>query len=132
MDKEAQQKLMEYQMLDRRIKQLQQQLEIADTQLVEIMATMQSLDEFSELKNDAEILFPLNNGIFAKAMLEKSEKLLVNVGSSVVVDKNIADTKKIIEKHRDEINEVRQHIAEAIDQMVKQAASLEKELKDHV
>jgi len=132
MDKAAQQKMMEYQMLDRRIKQLQQQMEIADSQLMEIMATLQSLDEFSGMKEGSDILFPLNNGIFAKGKLGKSDKLFVNVGSQVVVDKSIPETKEIIGKHRDEIDGLRQTIADAIDEMIKKAATLEKELKDHV
>lgn len=125
---ELQKKYLEYQLLDQRIKQLQQQMQTAEQQLIEIMATLQSLDEFALLDEGSEILVPVNNGIFTKARLKKENKLLVNVGASVVVDKSIEDTKKLIEKQEQEMEKIRDQIAENINMLVEKATVLEKEL----
>ena len=125
---ELQQKYMEYQMLDQNIKQLQQQMETADQQLMGILATLQSIDEFSSLKDGSEMLIPVNNGIFAKAKLTKEDSLLVNVGASVVVDKSIEDTKELIEKQKGEMESIRGKITENINKLVDRATVLEKEL----
>lgn len=125
---ELQKKYLEYQLLDQRIKQLQQQMQTAEQQLIEIMATLQSLDEFALLDEGSEILVPVNNGIFTKARLKKENNLLVNVGASVVVDKSIEDTKKLIEKQEQEMEKIRDQIAENINMLVEKATVLEKEL----
>ena len=129
-EKEIQKKYMEYQIIGERIKQLQQQLQTAEQQLMEIMATMQSLDDFSTLKENDEILVPVNNGIFAKASLKKENKLLVNVGSSVVVDKSVEETKNLIEKQKDEMEGIRGKIALNLNKLIEKAQSLEKELNE--
>lgn len=125
---ELQKKYLEYQLIDQRIKQLQQQMQTAEQQLIEIMATLQSLDEFALLDEGSEILVPVNNGIFTKARLKKENKLLVNVGASVVVDKSIEDTKKLIEKQEQDMEKIRDQIAENINMLVEKATVLEKEL----
>ena len=125
---ELQQKYMEYQMIDQNIKQLQQQLETADQQIIAIMATVQSLDEYKTLKDGSEILVPLNNGIFTKATLKKEDSLLINVGSSVIVDKSVEDTKKLIEKQKGEMEKIKEQISGNINKLIERATSLEKEL----
>ena len=129
---DMQKKYMEYQMLDQRIKQMQEQLQMVDQQTMEAMATLQSIDEFSKLQDKSEILVPINNGIFAKATLKKEEKLRVNIGSAVVVDKTVQQTKKLIEKQTEQIAELREKIIENLNQLVQQAANIEKSLTKNV
>jgi prefoldin alpha subunit len=131
-EEDLQKKYMEYQFLTEQIKKMHQQVEAAEQQLVEIMATVQSLDEFNKLKEGDEILVPINNGIFAKAKIEKSGKLLVNVGASTIVDRDIESTKAMIEKQKKDILEMRSQIATNVNKMVEKAQSLEKELQELV
>ena len=49
---------------NQRIKQMQEQLQMVEQQTMEAMATMQSIDEYSKLKDGDQILIPVNNGIF--------------------------------------------------------------------
>ena len=125
---ELQRKYMEYQLLDQNIKQLQQQAETADQQMIAIMATLQSLDEFGLLKDETEILVPLNNGIFTKAKLKKENSLLINVGASVVVSKSLENTKKLVENQREEMEKIKEKIAENMSKLVERASELEKDL----
>ncbi|MBR9699178.1 prefoldin subunit alpha [Candidatus Woesearchaeota archaeon] len=130
MDQEAmQKKFMEYQMLDQRVKQFHEQIQMADQQMVEIAATIASLEEFSALEEGTEILVPINNGIFAKASLKKEDKLRVNVGSSIVVDKTFDQAKELIENQKKEIEKVRTQLTANIEVLMKRASELEKELK---
>ena len=130
LSEDTQKKLLEYQLLDQNIKKLKEQLEVADSQLVDAMATLQSLDEVAGLQGGQEVLVPFNNGIFARATLHKPEKLLLNVGAGVVVDRSIAETRALIEKQTDELQEFRVALAQNIDRLVSRAAQIEKELAD--
>ena len=127
-----QKKYQEYQMLDQRIKQMQEQLQLVDQQTMEAMATLQSMEEFSKLEDKSELLIPISNGIFAKASLKKEEKLRVNIGAAVVVDKTIPQTKKLIEQQTEQIAELRDKIIENMNQLVAQAANIEKSLTKNV
>ncbi|MCK5282626.1 MAG: prefoldin subunit alpha [Nanoarchaeota archaeon] len=130
--KEIQQKYLEYQMLDQKIKQIQQQAQLVDQQLIEIMATLQSIDDYDSVKDEPEILVPINNGIFAKATLKKEDKLLVNVGASVIVDKSIKETKELIEKQKKEMEEIKVKITENMDKLVVQASLIEQQISSSI
>ena len=67
-----------------------------------------------------------------KARLKKEGKLLVNVGSSVIVDKSIEETRNLIDKQRSEIEEIRDKIEENLTILSVKASMLEKELESAV
>ncbi len=126
--KEIEKKYMEYQLFDKKIKEMQEQISLMDQQLIEVMASLQSLDEYAKTEDKSEILVPLQNGIFAKAQLKKEDKLLVNVGSSLIVDKTIDGAKALIEKQKGQIEEARETFAQNIQILGQRLAALEKEL----
>ena len=125
---QIQQKYMQLQMMQQQIKQIQQQIQQFEQQIVELNSLSQSLEDFKGLKPGSETLVPISSGIFAKASLKDNDGLLVNVGANTVVKKSVEETKKLIDNQRIQLEEVRQKIAENIDMMTSQAASLEKDL----
>lgn len=85
---------------------IQQQLENINAQLKEFMdqrkelsLSLDALKEFKNLKSDKEVLVPIVNGVFAKAKLFKSDNLIVNVGSNILVEKSVEDTIKLLEEN---------------------------------
>jgi len=130
MDKDPKKKVMEYQILSEKIKQLQTQFEAVEQQLEEITSIIQSFDEFAQLKDKTEILVPINNGIFAKAHLIKEDHLLVNVGANVIVDKPIPDAKKLIQNQQEELTGLRTKIISTLEIMTSRASQIENELKN--
>ena len=128
-EKQAQEMYMEYQVLDQRIKQVQKQLELITQQIMEANSTSRSLEEFKSLKEGSEILVPLTSGIFAKASLKDSSELLVNVGAGTVVTKDISSAKKLISSQVEEMQKVRQKMADELEKMMEKAGQLEMELQ---
>ena len=128
-EKNIQEMYMEFQMLDQRIKQLQSQLEMLANQLMELNATGNSLDEFSKITDEKEVFVPLSSGIFAKATMKKSDELLVNVGASVVVAKDIPSTKKLIQNQIEEIKKLQQRMVADLEKMADRAGQLEMHLQ---
>ncbi|MHA1409624.1 MAG: hypothetical protein ACTSQY_04830, partial [Candidatus Odinarchaeia archaeon] len=75
------QNLMELQMLEQDFQQLQKNIQTLEQQLAEMDFIKKNLDEFSKQKK-TEGLMTIANGIFAKAKIEDTKELLVNVGSN--------------------------------------------------
>lgn len=129
MDEEVlQKKYMEYQVITEKIKELQEKLQASEQQMMQIIATIQSIDEFSTLQDGCEILVPLNNGIFTRAKFIKDDKLLLNVGASVVVDKSPEDAKVLIGEQAKKLERIRARLGERINKLIERASSLETEL----
>ena len=123
--KKAQEMYMEFHMLSQHIQQMQKQLEMITTQLMELKVTSNSLDEFKKLPAGRETLIPLSSGIFAKATLKDSKELLVNIGANVVVKKDIESTKELITKQFEDMKKFQKQLIEELEQKSAQAESLE-------
>ena len=128
-EKKAQEMYMEFQMLDQQIKQLQKQLEAITHQLMELNATSYALDEFRNVGSGKEVFVPLSSGIFAKAIVKDTSDLLVNVGANVVVKKDIASTKKLIQSQMEEIKKIHAQIVGELEKLTNRAAHVEIELQ---
>lgn len=127
-EKKAQELYMEFQVIDKRIKQLQQQLELLTQQLIELNVTSNTLDEFRKIESGKSIFVPLSSGIFAKASIADTSEVIVNVGANVAVKKDIPSTKKIIQNQIEEMKKVQQQMVDDLEKMTDRAANLERQL----
>ena len=126
---DGKQALMEYQMIEQHTKQLQQHLEMAQQQIMEIAMTLNSLDEFKSIKAGKEIFVPINSGIFAKATIKDTSELLVNVGSGVVVLKDVDGAKKLISGQLEEVKKAQKQIIDQLEQLAYRASQIEEKIQ---
>jgi len=124
-----QKKYLEYQAIESQMQQMQKQLEAIEGQMMEVALVGQGLEDLEKVKEGTEVLMPFSNGIFTKASLKKGDTLFINVGSNVVVEKTLEETKKLMEKQSQEILRVRNSIVEKLQELSVQALRLEEELR---
>ncbi len=99
-------KYMESQILEQQIKQINQQLINLNNQLVELQRISEVLDTLSKTKENSELLVAIGGGMFSKAELKDSNKVLVNVGADVILEKDIPSSKEIVLHQMEEIKKV--------------------------
>ncbi|MBW2977081.1 prefoldin subunit alpha [Candidatus Woesearchaeota archaeon] len=121
---------LEFQILDQQIKQLEKQGTMLSSQLMELVATSQSLEEMKNVKENTEILVPLSSGIYAKAELKDNKKFIVNVGSNTAVAKDIGTTKQLIETQINEIQKLQEGLTKKLQDYTYKAALLEQEISE--
>lgn len=126
--KVLQQKYMEFQLLERQMKQVQAQIEQLESQLGELVYLEQSLEEIKHVKDGKEIFVPMGAGIFLQAALKNHQDVLVNVGSGIVVKKTVDQARELLEKQVRELRAVEEERAEKFAEMSQTAGSVEQEL----
>lgn len=127
-NKDFQKLYVDFQLVTKATKQLEQQLEQVDSQLMELLVTRQSLEDIGTAEQDREVVVPINAGIYAKAALKDIKKFVVNVGASVMVEKDMAATTKMIDEQVKEMEEIRGKISLELKAKAEQASALETEL----
>ena len=128
-EKKAQELYIQLQMIQENAKQIYKQLQVAESQLMELVMTSQSLDDFRQIKEKTEIFVPLNSGIFVRAELKKADELLVNVGANVVVKKDISSTKKLVERQVEQLRDIRERMVSDLKKLTMQGGMIEEELQ---
>lgn len=123
------QKYMEHQLLGQQIKQLENQLQTIENQIMEINVVGQGIDSLKKTKTGTEILVPVSSGIFLKGGLVNNQKLLINVGAGVVVEKTIEGAKQLLRNQLDELDKLRNQIIAQLQKLTLQASEIENELE---
>ncbi len=109
-EKQMEDKYMQLQLLQQQVEQITEYVEQLQMQDRELDISLEALTELQKTTINTEILAPIANGIFFKAELKDNQKLTINVGSEVAVEKTIPEVIKLLEEQKEKITE---NIAEA-------------------
>ncbi len=115
MKQENQEIIFKLSLLEQQISQLQQQIQVIEQAIDEISLLNLNLDELINSK-DKEILASIGRGIFVKAKI-LSEELIVDVGGRNFVKKSIPETKKLIEKQIEKLEDVRKELENGLEKL---------------
>lgn len=109
-EKELQEKLMSYRVLEARLEGLVRQRDMLVNKIIELQSTLQSLDELD--KSESEILFPIGGNAFKSAKIANKDRLIVEIGANVALEKSTEEGKAIIKKRKDELEKFVNQIQE--------------------
>lgn len=102
-EKNIEEKYVQLQMLQQQAEQITSYVEKLQGQHQELDASIEALQGLQKTSVNTEILAPIANGIFVKAELKDVQKLIVNVGSEVTVEKNIPEVIALLEEQKEKI-----------------------------
>ena len=107
-EKNSQNELMiKFSVFEQQIRQIQQQLEIIERNIMEMDSLGIGLDEFKGAEGK-EILSQIGKNMFVKTKL-LSEDLIVDIGGGNFVKKDIESTKKLIGEQTKKLEKIREH-----------------------
>ena len=127
--KELNEKYFELQILEQQLKQVNQQLLGMDNQLLELQRIKENLDDIANTKKDTEMLVALGGGVFSKAELKDSSKVLMNVGSNIVIEKDIASSKVVVDHQMGQITEVIKQLEQEFQILAMNSQVLQQDLQ---
>ncbi|RLF13031.1 MAG: prefoldin subunit alpha [Thermoprotei archaeon] len=113
----------EWQYLQSLAEVLKQRIDIATAAISEIENTIQALEELGKAADEVEALIMLGSSAYARGKITDTKKILVNIGSNIVVEKTVDEAKKYFESRADDLRRV---IAETQQQLASVSARLAK------
>ncbi|MBT6995296.1 prefoldin subunit alpha [Candidatus Woesearchaeota archaeon] len=117
-NQQDQQKLMAQQLMMQQVQQMEQQIAAVGQQISDLHALKDNLKELKELKN-RKIQTPLGSGIFIESELKDASKVLMGVGSGVIVRKDTNSAVEVIEKQSEELNKLSKQMQNELDNFSK-------------
>jgi prefoldin alpha subunit len=129
-EQKIQELYVEFQLLTQHLKQLQQQHALLQQQMLEMVASVQSLEDIAKVKEGTEILVPLSSGVFTKAKIADTTNLIVNVGANAAVSKTAPQAKELMEKQLEDSAQLSAKISAQLEKFSKKAVALQSQLKE--
>jgi prefoldin alpha subunit len=129
--KEFQEKLLLYQLLENKINSLMKRREMIISKIMEVETTINSLEELDKNKGE-DILFPLGSNTYIPGTIKKKEKVIVELGANVAVEKDTEKTKEILQSRRNNLQTSLQTIEKELVNASREMAKLEPEIRSMV
>ena len=114
-------------LLDQELRKIEEQYKLIDQTIMNIELTKLNLEGIKKLKK-TEILASLAEGIYVKANIDSVDKVLVNVGKGVVVEKTIEETKEILDKKIDELSMLKTILSSEAEKILNEIKIIEEEV----
>ncbi len=138
MDKEVQEKQdlttlrVEVELLKQQLKDLEVYLQSLDDRLQDLRLMVNALEEFSKVKTPANALIPLVSGVFVDGEIKNLEKVKVNVGAGVVVEKSLPEAIDLLNKQILDLTAHRDDVVREFEKGVKALQEREQELYSYL
>jgi prefoldin alpha subunit len=123
-----QEKYAEFRLAAAQIKQAQEQLQAIEEKKQELEEADAAISKLKEAQKGTKMLVPVTSGIFARATLDKSDEMLVNVGSNVCVNKTAEEAGEILKAKLLELTRYQESMLKELNTLTDQADKLEREL----
>lgn len=128
-EERLQQKYMEFQMLQQQIQQVSKYMEELDSKLEEFRSTKTNVEGMDKVDEGVKTMVSLAPGIFAHAELKENKTFVVNVGANILVEKNIPQITKMLDKQIQEIEGAHAQMNENLAALNQRAEEIVKDLQ---
>ena len=129
-ENQMKEKYMQFQMLQQQMEQVSQHLEMFNQQLAELDISISAVKELETAEKDNELLAPIADGIFFKAKLIDNQKLVVNVGSNVTVERTVPEVVVLLKEQKEETSKRMQEADEVMQHISKEAMKIYQEVEE--
>lgn len=102
-EKELQEKVLRYRRLEAMLNNLINQRELINSKILELQSTLASI---SEIEKSGEIIFPLGSEAYTLGKITKKDRIIVEIGANVALEKNIEEGKEFLNKRKTELENV--------------------------
>jgi prefoldin alpha subunit len=127
-NKEFQEKLMRYQILDNRVKGLMNRRDFLVNRVLEIESTLNSMEDVEKSKGD-EIFLPLGSSVHAPGTLHKTKKMIVELGADIAIECTAEKAKVILENRKKTIEDGLQAVEGELVSLSNELVRLEPEIR---
>jgi len=128
-EKEVQNAMMVYQLLQGQLEQLKQQGAHVQSRFAEVETTRLGLEEMKDLKDETEILIPLGSGVYSTEKHMKNSTLLVDLGAGVMIKKTPQEALEIIEKKKTDVEKLTTKLQQEMTSVITQINQLGTQLE---
>jgi len=128
MEKNKQQMMLEFNILENQAKQIEQQILLLDQQLMDFQILQKSLEDAKKVKNQ-KVLSPIGKGIFFESEAKEIKEVFLDIGSGIVLKKDIGKANEIIEKQKEKFLDARIELSNELGKLIQRINEIGKEIQ---
>jgi prefoldin alpha subunit len=129
-EREFQEKVLAYRIIESRIEGLLRQREALATKIMEIQTTLNGINELG--KTDEDALFSLGSETHFFGKIVDKKRMIVEIGANIAIEKTFEESKEILKKRMGEIENFIVNLEKNIMQLSSSLQELESQINEIV
>lgn len=121
--------LTEIRMLDGAAKEMEAKINMMDAALNDMSTSFMTLQNIKD-KKGAEVLVPVGAGVYLKATIEDSEKVIMGIGADVAVEKNVDESVEGLRTRATELSSQRKMTEEQLARILARIEELKEQFSE--
>ena len=117
--------LMQHREYQRRAEALQQQISMVSLSAQDCQRAITTIEELEKEKAGAQTMVPIGSGSFVYAKLDMIDKVVVNVGAGISIEKSVPEAKEILQRRKSELDKILEKMNTTLGQLAQGMQSIE-------
>jgi len=117
--------LMQHREYQRRAEALQQQISMVSLSAQDCQRAITTIEELEKEKAGAQTMVPIGSGSFVYAKLDMIDKVVVNVGAGISIEKSVPEAKEILQRRKSELDKILEKMNNTLGQLDQGMQSIE-------
>ena len=117
--------LMQHREYQRRAESLQQQISMVSLSAQDCQRAITTIEELEKEKAGAQTMVPIGSGSFVYAKLDMIDKVVVNVGAGISIEKSVPEAKEILQRRKSELDKILEKMNNTLGQLAQGMQSIE-------
>lgn len=130
-EKELEKSIFELNIMNAKLQEMEQQLQIIEKQINEFQMTSLALEDLETTEVNNELLSPIGQNIFVKSKLLDNKEVIIDLGSKVFAKKSIEEALEIVNKKFKDFVSIREKIAEQAQMLAQEMMTIQKNIQEN-
>ncbi|HML27148.1 MAG TPA: prefoldin subunit alpha, partial [Methanomethylovorans sp.] len=109
----------------RRAEALQQQISMVSLSAQDCQRAITTIEELEKEKAGAQTMVPIGSGSFVYAKLDMIDKVVVNVGAGISIEKSVPEAKEILQRRKNELDKILEKMNTTLGQLAQGMQAIE-------
>ncbi len=115
----------QYRQYQKRMEAVQQQMSMVQISVEDCNRAIDTIDELKNVSTGDEMMFPIGSGSFVYANIIEAEKVVVDIGAGLSVERPLEDAKEILQRRKENLNAALQNMNNTLAQLHQQMQAIE-------
>lgn len=131
-EEELRRMTVELRFLEQTAEALQSRLNMINAVITDLTYAGMTLTALENEKEGSELLVPMGGNSYVKARLESPDRLIVGIGAGVAVEKTLPESKEVMKKRQEELENTRMSMRQQFVQVVDRTKELREKIESLV
>lgn len=127
-DKDPRQLMLQHREFQRRAESIQQQINMVTLSTQDCQRAIDTLEDLEKENSEISTMVPIGSGSYVYAKLDNLDKIIVNIGAGISIEKPVTEAKEFLQKRKNELDNILEKMHSTLAQIAQTMQTIEAQI----